>query len=362
MIEYRSFRNTDPPRLVRLWHACRLGRGAAAGFSSDAFEALNFSQPYFDPTGLILACADNEVVGFVHAGFGANADETGLTPSASVLCAVLVHPEYRRRGIGRELVRRAERYIEEAGGHDLIAGGTVSRDPFYFGLYGGARPSGFLETDENAQPFFTALGYTTRDRQAIFQRDITDVRDPVSFRLSQIRRQMELRILDRPERLTWWWVTRLGRLDTLRFLLVPKGGGAPVAGVTVVGLDLYVSRWQCRSVGIIDAFVLGNERRKGYGQALLLEVSRRLRQELVTCIEAHAGETNPAAMALLESCGFSRVDTGVVYERTLVDQDAAAIRATGDFSPLRWQFVATDSPDDDTLQESLTRVPARPPQ
>lgn len=361
MIEYRSFRNSDPPRLVRLWHACQLGRGAAAGFTSDVFEAVNFSQPYFDPHGLIVACDGAEVVGFAHAGFGANADETGLTPTSSVLCAVLVHPDYRRQGIGRELVRRAEKYAEAAGALGLTAGESASRDPFYFGLYGGARPSGFLESDENAGPFLAAMGYEPRERHAVFQRDISELRDPVSFRLSQIRRQMELRILDRPERLTWWWVTRLGRLDTLRFLLVPKGGGAPVAGLTVVGLDFYVSRWQCRSVGIVDAFVLGSERRKGYGQALLLDVSRRLRQELVTRIEAHADEQNPAAMGMLQSCGFERVDSGVVYGRTLVDDREAAGRKTGDYSPLRWQFVRTDGAGTE-LQDSVASYRTRPPQ
>ena len=73
MIEYRRFHNSDPPRLVSLWHACRLGPGAAEGFSFDAFETVNFSQPYFDPDGLIVAFDGAEAVGFVHAGFGSNA-------------------------------------------------------------------------------------------------------------------------------------------------------------------------------------------------------------------------------------------------------------------------------------------------
>ncbi|MCA9020394.1 MAG: hypothetical protein KDA74_09650 [Planctomycetaceae bacterium] len=72
MTEFRAFHNTDPPQLLKLWHAAGLGRGAAECLSIDAFEVLIFSQPYFDPNGLIVAVEEGEVVGFVLAGFGPN--------------------------------------------------------------------------------------------------------------------------------------------------------------------------------------------------------------------------------------------------------------------------------------------------
>jgi ribosomal protein S18 acetylase RimI-like enzyme len=56
--------------------------------------------------------------------------------------------------------------------------------------------------------------------------------------------------------------------------------------------------------------------RKGYAQALLVETCRRLKDELVTLAEAHAVESNLPVIKLLESCGFTRVDTGVVYVKT----------------------------------------------
>lgn len=101
MIEYRSFQNSDPPRLVELWHACGLSRGAAAGFSTDAFEQLNFAQPYFDRRGLILASDGDKLVGFIHAGFGRNESYSALSTDTGAISVVLVHPDYRRQGIGR---------------------------------------------------------------------------------------------------------------------------------------------------------------------------------------------------------------------------------------------------------------------
>src|SRR5437762_3316051 len=115
MVEYRRFRNTDPPEIRRLWNECGLGRGAAVGVEADVFETVVFSQPYFDPNGLILAVVDNQVVGYAHAGFRAGADESALDYQEGVICAAMVLPAFRRQGIGRELVRRAEEYLREHG-------------------------------------------------------------------------------------------------------------------------------------------------------------------------------------------------------------------------------------------------------
>ena len=70
MIDYRTFRNTDPPALVDLWNDSFTGRGAAYLRGTVLLEYFSFAKPYFDPQGLIIASADNHVVGFVHAGFG----------------------------------------------------------------------------------------------------------------------------------------------------------------------------------------------------------------------------------------------------------------------------------------------------
>lgn len=46
-----------------------------------------------------------------------------------------------------------------------------------------------------------------------------------------------------------------------------------------------------------------------------MEASRRLKDELVTLAQANPLESNTAVIKLLESCGFNRVDTGIVYRR-----------------------------------------------
>lgn len=313
MIEYRSFRNYDPPKILRLWLDAQLGRGAAKPVRNDeSFDSVIYSQHYFDPCGLIIATDDNRPVGYVHAGFGPAADGSNIDVTRGVICAVIVHPEYRRRGIGRELVRRAEAYLKERGSTDITAGAAPKSDPFYFGLYGGAQPAGFLESDVNAAPFFAKLGYVPGDRYLMTLRSLSD-RDPVNFRLTMIRRKWELLRSDLPKPCPWWWVARYGRLDSCYCQLIPRGGGAPVAGLTVVGMSLYANSWNEQAIGISDLWVTEGQRRQGYGQTLLVEVIKWLRQEVVTAVTANIPEADIAGQAVFRTSGFQTIDTGIVY-------------------------------------------------
>ncbi len=321
VIHYRTFRNPDPPRILELWLQCELGRSVARPRSTEAFEIFNYSQLFFDPQGLILACDGPQIVGLVHAGFCCTPDESQLDMSRGVICVVMVHPGYHHQGIGRELVRLAEEYLRERGAQEIFAGPSPHRDPFYFGLYGGTRPSGLLESDRFAGPFFSRLGYEPVEQHGVYQRNLATARDPINMRIATIRRQTDLAVADRPFRPTWWWYTHFGRwdsagIDLIRFRLVKKGSGEPVAGVTVIGLDQYIPVWQRRAIGMVDLFVVESLRGQGYGQTLLVEVLRRLRQELIDVAEIHAPDANELARRVVLSAGFERIDTGVVYRRT----------------------------------------------
>ena len=326
MIAYRTFWNSDPPRLVKLWHECQLGRGAAEGFRVDAFEAINFSRTYFDREGVIIAWDEEtgDPVGYVHAGFGSNKDRSALDHSIGVICVVMVLPEYREQGIGRELVSRAERYLTQRGAVKIRGGEASPHDPFYMGLYGGTKPAGFLESDAAARPFFEKLGYVETERRAIYFCDFDKAAMPMNMQIRAHRRNMQLTVTDRLPDRSWWSYCRFANLDYIRFLLSPKNGEDAVAGVTVVGLDFYLAKWDRRVVGMTEVFVVDDYRGQGVGQALLIEVSRRLKEELITGAEAHTREDDEAGIRLLESSGFYRVDTGIIYEKQS-DPDAASI-------------------------------------
>ena len=115
MIRYRPFLNGDPPLLTAVWRGCVGRRGLAQPITTVMLDQLVLSKPYFDRTGLILALDDDRPVGFVHAGFGPNEDESGLSTELGVIVMLLVvaHPE--EAAIAARLVALAEEYLRSQG-------------------------------------------------------------------------------------------------------------------------------------------------------------------------------------------------------------------------------------------------------
>jgi ribosomal protein S18 acetylase RimI-like enzyme len=120
VIEYRPFRNTDPPDLVKLWNECLPGRGAVGLRTATPLERYVLSKPYFDPAGLIIAEEDHHIVGFIHVGMIDAPEPTG------VVAMICVLPRHQRRGIGTELLRRGEEYLRGKGAKLLFAAATLS--------------------------------------------------------------------------------------------------------------------------------------------------------------------------------------------------------------------------------------------
>lgn len=287
----------------------------AAPRSLQALETSVLGLRYFDPEGLIVAEEEQQILGFVHAGFGFTPDLSDIDRSLGVIAFLLIDAGARGRGLGRELIRRAEDYLRSSGAVSIQAGQSRYVDPFYFGLYGGARPSGLLRSDPGTEQFFSALGYTAGERISVLQRDLTDRRDPMNYRILALRRQTDLLVSDQPERPTFWWYAHFGNIESMRFRLVHKKDGLTAASMTVVGLDHYIPCWQERVIGLVDVFVEESYRGQGFGQALVVETLRRLRTELVTRAEIHIPQDNTAATKAVEGAGFLPVDEGVVYRK-----------------------------------------------
>ncbi|MCA9060892.1 MAG: GNAT family N-acetyltransferase [Planctomycetaceae bacterium] len=321
MIEYRSFHNSDPPRILQLWHSSSLGPNAAEGFGCDIMELFTFSQPYFDRKGFIVATVDRRIVGMVHAGFPANSDESALDKTRGLLCGLIVHPDFRRQGIGRELVRRAEDYLRAAGATTVEAGAGGEANGFYVGIYGGLQPSGFSAADAPWQEFFTAMGYGPGTETLIMRRDLAKTRDPVSSRLLRARRNVNMVITDRVSDNTWWWFSRFGHLDSLRFELRENGTTRTVAHGQIIGMDVFIPKWGVRAVGIRDVFVPEEFRRQAYGLSLVLDICRRLRDETIHLVESHVDATNTAAEQLFRQARFECTDRLVTFRRSLISSE-----------------------------------------
>jgi ribosomal protein S18 acetylase RimI-like enzyme len=315
VIHYRTFRNSDPPVLVDIWRARAQERGLIQPMSTALFEELVLSKPYFENEGLIVALDEEKPVGFVHAGFGPNEDQSGLSMEHGVTCMLIVRPDYRRLGIGQELLARSEAYLRSRGARVLYAGGIRPHNPFYLGLYGGSELPGVLDSDADAQRRYRARGYQDVDRTRLYHRELAGFRPPVDRQQMQIRRQKVVHATVDPPTTTWWEACTMGAFDRTRFELVGRDGGPPVASMTVWSMEPISASSGVRSTGLYDLQVSAAERRKGMAVFLLSEAFRQLQAAGVSRVEAQAMQDNEMAARLLIKLGFQQVDQGVVLRK-----------------------------------------------
>ena len=315
MIHYRTFRNSDPPALVDIWRARARERGLIQPMSTALFDELVLSKPYFENQGLIVALDDDKPVGFVHAGFGPNEDQSGLSMEHGVTCMLIVRPNYRRLGIGQELLARSEEYLRSRGAQVLYAGGIRPHNPFYLGLYGGSELPGVLDSDADAQRRYRARGYRDVDRTRLFHRELAGFRPAVDRQQMQIRRQKTVQVTVDPPTSTWWEACTMGAFDRTRFELVGREGGPATASLTVWSMEQISASSGVRSSGLYDLQVDPAERRKGMAVFLMSEAFRQLQAAGVSRVEAQAMQDNETAARLLLKLGFQQVDEGVVLRK-----------------------------------------------
>jgi ribosomal protein S18 acetylase RimI-like enzyme len=315
VVRYRGFRNDDPPRLALIWNEAFTGRGEVHLRHSSPLDNYVFAKPYFDPAGLIVAEENGAPAGFVHAGFGANNSGSSVLPLAGVICLLGVRPTFRRRGIGRDLLLRAEAYLREGGARSLFAGPRAPLNPFYFGLYGGSEMPGFLESDAAAAPFLARQGYSPHDTTLVLQRPLHQPINIVDARFATLRRRYELRIVPHSGIDSWWQECVLGPIELVEFRLFDKTLSQVAAQTLVWEMDLFSWRWNQPAVGILDIQVREELRRQGLAKLLLAQMLRYLQEQFFGLVEVQTVPDNPLAIKLFQSAGFEQVDTGHVYKK-----------------------------------------------
>jgi ribosomal protein S18 acetylase RimI-like enzyme len=315
VIHYRSFRNNDPPGLVNVWNQALTGRSAVPLRNSTPLEHFIFAKPYFDPAGLIIALEDGRHVGFVHAGFGPNANETAVDPALGVVSMLAVAPSYQRRGIGSELLRRSESYLHDRGARVLQAGSMRPLNPFYLGLYGGSDSPGFLASDSVAEPFLLQHGYQVHATALVLQRNLTEPIKVADARFMGLRRRFEVYLAPRTGTVSWYQESVLGPLELLEFRLKERATAQTVARATVWEMEGFSQRRNEAAVGIVDVEVRLDLHRQGLAKFLLAHLLVSLQEQYFTLTEAQVPESNEAGLRLYTGLGFQQVDVGRTYRK-----------------------------------------------
>lgn len=316
MIDYRSFRNDDPPGLMEIWNESFTGRGAVRLRHSSPLESHALARPYFDPAGLQVAVEDGVRVGFAHAGFGPLETGAALSRTSGVTCLIAVRASHRRRGIGTELLRRCEAYLTGHGASTLSAGAMRPMNPFYFGLYGGSNSPGFLASDPAAEPFLLSRGYLPQNTCLVYQRALQHNLTVADARFAGLRRRFEVQVAPRSGIQSWWQECTLGLVELIDFLLHEKATGQVVARTAVWEMEGFSWRWNQPAVGIVDLQVQEDMRRQGMAKFLLAQLLRYLQDQFFGIVEVQLAQANEAASHLFRGLGFEQVDVGKIYQKS----------------------------------------------
>jgi ribosomal protein S18 acetylase RimI-like enzyme len=310
VIQYRSFRNNDPPALVAVWHAAFSGRGAAHVAGPSLLEYFLFAKPYFDPRGLTLAVADGQVVGFALAGFGPTAEGRGLDRAEGVVCLLGVVPSHRRQGIGSQLLARTEDYLRQQGARTLYGGPLGWHSPYGFGLYGGSQPAGFLDSDPLARPFFEKHGYLAERALAVLHLSLDTPPNVADGRFAALRQRAHIH--GAPwHGLTWWQEAVLGPVELMELVLDDRQTGRRAARAVLWEMtDTFSPRWGEHALGLIQVEVEPDLRRQGLSKFMLYQLLRHYHEQFFTLMETQIPEDNEPALRMARSLGFRQVDTG----------------------------------------------------
>ncbi len=314
VIQYRIFRNTDPPALARLWNTCFTQRGAISFRGTTLLEYFLFAKPFFDPASLVLACAEGEPVGFALSGFGPNARGDGLDFSQGVICVLGVQPSYRRQGIGSELLRRSEAYLQQRGAQRTYAGPMAPLNPYTFALYGGSSSPGFLDSDTLARPFFEKHGYVLERSCQVLQRPLDAPVQSNDGRFPALRQRLE--ILGEPyQEATWWQECVLGPIDLLDYRLRERATQRLVARANLWEMETFSMGWNEHAVGFVDVEVVLDCRRQGLAKFLLTQLLKHLQDQFFSMAEMQVPEENTPALQLARGLGFQIVDVGRLFRK-----------------------------------------------
>lgn len=317
VITYRRYRNTDPPALVDVWNESLTGRGSYPIRTPGMLERWVFSKTYFTPDDVMVAWDDEAktVAGFALVGFAPTEDLSALDTTRGVICAVLVRPGYRRRGIGRELARQADANLRKRGATGVVFGSAWPACPYLFGIYGGSNSPGVLASESDADGFLKALGYTPVPSKLVFQKSLEAPLTVADPRFNLLRRRYDMQALRTAAVGSWWQDCVWGTLEPVELRMVDKLTGLPAARALLWELEGFSWKWNSPSAGVIDVQVRPDLRRQGLAKLLLSQVLRFLQEQFFTTAELHVPANDPAAVGLCQSLGLEQMDQGCVYSR-----------------------------------------------
>ncbi len=315
MIDYRPFRNTDPPALCAIWQNSAALRARYQPLTPSLLEDAVLAKPFFDPQGLIVASEEGRPVGFAHAGFAVTADGSSLDYGSGTTCMLMVTPCSQQDQIARQLLEHSERYLQEAGARQLFAGANPRLAPFYHGLYGGAMVSGILATDIQQLRWFADAEYAEVSRALILQRLLAGFRPVVDRQQMMLKRTVDVTLQPEPPLRDWWEACTAALADRFVYVACPRSCSSPCASVSYWDMEPLASIWAVHARGLCELQVDVQENREPTMLYVLGESLRLLAAAGATLCEAHVASVNEPLLLALQRLGFAEIESTTLLSK-----------------------------------------------
>ena len=276
-----------------------------------------FSKPYFDRRGLIVACDGDELIGFVHAGFGADDQRATISTEYGATHALMVASHVDRSLVSKMLLAESERYLKERGARFAFGGGVFPVDGFYLGLLGGSRLSGTLLSNFQMLKVYRSAGYFEIVERRVLQSRLPNFRPIVNRDQLQVRRTHQVDQQLDPPTDNWWDACTLGMIQRTLWCLNSRHNSVSEARVLTWDMEPIASSWGVHAVGIMQ-LEDGQDGSLSEEETFLIgEILRQERSRGATLAEVHVAATDVERLEMFARLGFEEVDRSVTFRKEL---------------------------------------------
>jgi mycothiol synthase len=186
MITIRPYRGADEASLIALWNATL----TQDRINESVFRTKVLLDPNFTPAGLLLAESDGELRGFVLSlTRQAPLFLQGLEPETAWITAFGVHPDFRRQGIGQQLLDAALIRLTRLGRKRVLISPYT---PNYF------IPGVDIAAYADAVAFLQANGWAITSQPISMRTDVTSFQIPLGILELEAKHAREDQIVVRP--------------------------------------------------------------------------------------------------------------------------------------------------------------------
>jgi len=316
LICYRPFENWDPPGLAEVWRTQRPIRGRIQAVTPQTIEEHVLAKPWFDRRGLIVAEEGDRLVGFVHAGFGADCSHCAVDCSEGTTCLLLVAPHDNRPMIAAELLAASEEYLRGRGAKQLYAGSQFPLNPFYLGMYGSSDVAGVLASNIGWVSLLSNSGYQPRVRRVLAGRTLSGFRPPVDRQQMQVRRKFKVAEPAYVVPDNWWDACVWALHEWTQFKLVLPGGGEPIVSAIFWDVEPLGHNWGLATAGLVKLDDTPEAREAGLTTYLLAEALRQFQSAGYAQFEAQVAAGDESLRAIFGELGLNEYDEGVLWAKS----------------------------------------------